>query len=119
MNKVLFVEDNPMLLSIYEIAYKDIGIFAKSVKEAFESFEKYKPELVILDFNLGGETPIKFIDYIKALDTNVGIWIVSAYALTPALGVIDIAKEDYYQKPVDIAFLRSRIENYYKTRESK
>ena len=53
--RVLIVDDDPMVVAAYELAFGDAGFLVKSAtsaSDAFASLAIFKPDVVILDLNM-------------------------------------------------------------------
>jgi len=53
--RVLIVDDDPMVIAAYEVAFGDAGFLVKSAtsaSDAFASLQVFKPDVVILDLNM-------------------------------------------------------------------
>ena len=53
--RVLIVDDDPMVVAAYELAFGDAGFLVKSAtsaSDAFASLQIFKPDVVILDLNM-------------------------------------------------------------------
>lgn len=99
MKKVLFVEDDNSLLSVYVESLKDTGIEAIGVmtgKEGLEKVETEKPDLIVLDIMLpGGINGFDVLEQLKANAVTAAIPVIvltnldSEEAVAKKIGAID------------------------------
>ena len=118
MKKVLIVDDEPTILMTLShlLSNKDTTVITSSrMEEAEEAFTRYQFDLVIADIRLSGIYGIEgleLLSYIKKLSPKTQVIIMTAY------GSEEI-KEDaykrgaffYFEKPIDIAHLVSKIQD--------
>ena len=82
--KVLIVEDHPLFskglasLIMSKSGYHVVGE-APDLKTARELAEKEKPDLAIVDINLGNENGMDFIPWLKSRDPQIVILVLSMY----------------------------------------
>ncbi len=73
MSKILIIEDETMLAQMYRDVFEAAGneVFtATGVDEAIDIAKNNKPDLVLLDILLPGETGISFLLKLRRLDDN-------------------------------------------------
>jgi DNA-binding NarL/FixJ family response regulator len=81
--RVMIIDDDPFIRSTMESALKSSGfetsIFA-SAREAIASFVQLKPEIALLDLDLGiGPTGIDLAHALRKLDSKIGIIFLTTY----------------------------------------
>lgn len=117
MKKILIVDDEPTILMTLShlLSNKDTAVITSSrIEEAEEALSRYTFDLVIADIRLSGMYGIEgleLLSYIKKLRPETEVIIMTAYGS-------DEIKEDayrrgafhYYEKPIDIAHLISKVQ---------
>jgi DNA-binding NarL/FixJ family response regulator len=81
--RVMIIDDDPFIRSTMESALKSSGfetsVFANA-REAIASFDQLKPEIALLDLDLGiGPTGIDLAHALRKLDSKVGIIFLTTY----------------------------------------
>ncbi len=103
--RTLLVEDKAYirkgLLNLLQLIETDVKVVGEceSVKEAIDSANKLKPELVFLDINLNDGTAFDFLEQVNHSDFK--IIFITAYE-EYALQALKIGAVDYLLKPVDL-----------------
>jgi DNA-binding NtrC family response regulator len=117
MKKILIVDDEPtILLTLSHVlsSKETVVITSSRIEEAEEALSRYTFDLVIADIRLSGMYGIEgleLLSYIKERSPSTEVIIMTAYGS-------DEMKEDayrrgayfYYEKPIAIEHLLSRIE---------
>jgi CheY-like chemotaxis protein len=104
-NLLLFVEDNEDILFLYKKIAGTNGVYAKNLQEAYEFYMDNHPAKVILDFNIKGEIPLDFIDFIKQDNPNIKIIVISAYSADIPLKFLKYDTDKVLTKPVSLHLL--------------
>lgn len=117
MKKVLIVDDEPTILMTLShlLSGKDTTVITSSkMEEAEEALSRYTFDLVIADIRLSGMYGIEgleLLSYIKKMSPATEVIIMTAY------GSEEMREEaysrgalQYYEKPVDISHLISRVQ---------
>ncbi len=105
----LFVEDDKDTLSLYRIIARDEGVYASSLQEAYLQYALYNPDVIILDFNIKGEIPLDFIDYVRKDNPEVRIFIVTAYPVQVPLKYLRCSADNIYMKPLKVDFIKEMM----------
>ena len=75
-------------------------------REAYEQFNAHKPDIVLLDVRLEGEsedTYLVILKWIQQQDTEIPVIIISAYGtIDIAVGALREGAYHYFERPVDI-----------------
>jgi two-component system LytT family response regulator len=110
--KILIIEDEQLAAEYLEKIIEDhitdcevVGV-AATVKEASKLFHRFKPDLLIMDINLGDHLSFEFFEYIDASQLNV--IFVTGYQ-EYALKAIKSNAIDYLVKPINIEDMVSAI----------
>jgi CheY-like chemotaxis protein len=72
-NRILIVEDDPLLVRIYSVRLKEEGFdvdVASDGNEAMENVKKQAPDLILLDLLMPRRDGFAFLDDLKALGLN-------------------------------------------------
>lgn len=82
--KCLIVDDSKLMQDrILEVVEKISGIEivgqAKNSLEAYQMFNKYNPDLVILDIRLPGENGVQILEKLKKINNFVKIIVLTNY----------------------------------------
>jgi DNA-binding NtrC family response regulator len=100
---VLLVDDEVAILDFLEIALKDkfeVFIKASSSKAALKDFEEKKPDLVILDLNLGGDSGLDLLDRLQSVDPEVPVIVSTGEKEDLAKDCLRRGAVDFLTKPV-------------------
>jgi DNA-binding NtrC family response regulator len=110
---ILIVDDEKLLLSSLERALSGNGyhaLTAKNGKGALTFFEKYTPDLVLLDVKLPDIDGMELLRKIKEIDVNCPVIMMTAYSgIRGAVEAIKLGAYDYMAKPFDIEELKFAI----------
>lgn len=117
MKKILIVDDEPTILMTLShlLSGKDSVVITSSrIEEAEEALARYTFNLVIADIRLSGMYGIEgleLLSFIKRISPTTEVIIMTAY------GSDDIRDDAYgrgafyyYEKPIDIAHLISKVQ---------
>lgn len=110
---LLYVEDD--IEALDDVVYLLKRYFSKIYtavdgKEALESFEKNRPDIVLLDINIPKINGLQVATKIKELDENTPILFLSAHSETDKLlKAIDLRAISYIIKPFNIEELNEAI----------
>ena len=78
--KILIVDDEPEFCQLIVEYFKSVGYqprSAKDTEEAVTVFRKFKPRVVLLDFNMPLVTGEKFLPVLQSIDPMVKAIVVS------------------------------------------
>ena len=116
MIKVIIVDDEQhareYLRKVVEDRYPDLRVIAlcRSIPDAEEAIAEFKPDLVLLDVELG--KGVSSFDLLKKIaPINFGIIFITAYNQY-AIQAIRFSAIDYLQKPLDTDELDVAIERF-------
>jgi DNA-binding response OmpR family regulator len=111
---LLYVEDE---LDVQEIFSEFFSIYFKTVytasngNEALNLYNRYKPEVVILDINIPGIKGLELASMIRQKDKHVKIVMLTSYTdVELLLQAAEIDMSKYLVKPVDIAELEQTLD---------
>lgn len=107
MYKLLIVDDEPLIRrgikTLIDFESLNIGEIyeATTGEEALENFEKYKPDIILLDINIPKIDGLMVAEKIKSVSPKVKISIITGYNYFEyAQKAIKIGVEDYILKPI-------------------
>lgn len=119
--KILFVDDDPLMLTILKNRYENKGYriyTASSGDEALEIFEKERPSLVISDYVMRGMDGDELCAKMKSLDSNVRILILTGQKLDNfIIKAMKSGADDYITKPFSPVELDFKIEKLLKSQD--
>ncbi len=105
MGKILIVDDEKMIRIVLSKVLSKAGyeIFeAENGKEALEKYEQYKPDLVLLDFQLPGMNGLEVLEELKEDNESLIVIMLTAYGnIKNAVHAMKLGAYDYLAKPFD------------------
>jgi two-component system response regulator AtoC len=105
MGKILIVDDEKMIRIVLSKVLSKAGyeIFeAENGKEALEKYEQYKPDLVLLDFQLPGMDGLEVLEELKEDNESLIVIMLTAYGnIKNAVHAMKLGAYDYLAKPFD------------------
>ena len=112
---VIVVEDDFDSLEVLSeyLNLKELNVLAKAKngKEAVELYEKFKPEIVLLDVLMPGYDGFYAIEKIKELDPSAKVIFVTAATMGPTQRkLFDYDVEGIIFKPFEMDYLMESIE---------
>lgn len=111
--KLLFVEDEPVLLDEMESYFSSLNFIcehAASFQSANEKVTSYSYDVIVLDITLPDGNGIELIGKIRAKHPETGIVILSAKdSLQDKLKGLNLGADDYLTKPFYVEELNARI----------
>ena len=126
MRKILVVDDEPAILMALSHAFKNedtLVITSSSMEDAEEALDKYRFDLVIADIRLSGiegMEGLELLSYIKRISPETKVIIMTAYG---SHEMMDSAYKrgacHYYEKPIDIKDLISKVQEVSTNKNSK
>jgi len=116
---LLYVEDEEGIRNnindILKHLFKEIYI-AKNAKEAYDLYQKNKPDLIITDIRMPNETGIELIKRIRKRDSKVRVIITSAYTdLEYMLEATELHLVKYIIKPITEVKLNDALRAFIKS----
>src|SRR5579863_7113394 len=119
MSKLLLIDDEA------DVQYSFRRIFdspeielttTASGEEALKIIPKLKPDLVVMDFRMGGINGLETLRRIRQIDTKVLVILMTAYGTTQtAIEAMKLGAYDYLLKPFDVPKLKEIIDGALKT----
>ena len=112
MDTVLIVDDNPQLLNILETAVKNEGyntILAEDGQEALDFFNKYNPQLILLDVMMPKLDGFQVCKEIRKVSDVPIIMITARGEDFEKIMGLEIGADDYIVKPFSPGEVMARI----------
>lgn len=101
--KVLIVDDDSTLRDLLSETINGMGYIVETAEDGEDALNKLKRErfdVVVSDLKMPGMDGITLLNNIKALDSNILVIIITAYAtLETAVKAIERGAYDYIAKP--------------------
>jgi DNA-binding NtrC family response regulator len=111
--KLLAIDDEPQSLELIKDALSTVGmqIFtAKGSQEGLQSFRRIRPQIVLLDLMMPGVHGFQMLESILEADPGTEVILMTAhYSTESAVAAIQKGAADYFNKPLEVEKLRSRI----------
>ncbi len=113
MKKIIVADDELRIRMLYEEVLTEMGYDVQSAKdgnEAWEHFQKERPDLLILDVKMPEMHGFDLLEKIRGEDHDVPVLICSAY---PKLGndpsIVTMGVVGFINKPISIDSLREEV----------
>lgn len=121
--KVLFVEDEPVLLEEMETYFHSLDFIceqAATFNQAAQKLRDYMYDVVVLDITLPDGNGIDLIGDIRNSNMETGILILSARdSLQDKLQGLNLGADDYLTKPFYLEELNARVNAIYRRKALK
>lgn len=112
-HRILIVEDDPVQAAALRELLRDKGYQTSTAKDggqAHSSFTMFKPDFVILDLILGGESGFELCEKMKQWNDTVPILILTEITLDDARTLaMRVGADGYMTKPYNPSVLLSQI----------
>lgn len=131
---ILVVEDEITLsgnIKTYLERYQCDVRVANTGEEGLKQFESFKPDVVLLDYQLPGINGIEVLSRLKGMDPDIKVIMMTAHgSVQVAVDAMKIGAYDYLSKPLVLAELKLLLEkavdqtrmegalSYYKKKEA-
>jgi len=113
---ILCVDDEEMILALYERAFKDTEntlYMAKNGYEALAQVGEHRPNLVFLDVVMPKVSGYILLPIIQEMDPNIAVIIVSGrISESKAREFLEKGAYDFLQKPFDLTHLMDVVEQW-------
>lgn len=121
--KLLFVEDEPVLLKEMEGYFSSLNYIceqAPTYRQASEKLANHSYDVVVLDISLPDGNGIDLIESVRSQHPETGILILSARdSLQDKLHGLNLGADDYLTKPFYVEELNARINALYRRKVLK
>ena len=114
MDKILIVDDDQSMRYSLNRMLEGQGLFvslARNGVEALERFDQEKPDLVVMDIKMPGQSGLEVLREIKGRDPRALVILMTAFGTTEtAIEAMKYGAFDYILKPFDIPQMRGLVE---------
>jgi nitrogen regulation protein NR(I) len=114
MERILIVDDDQSMRYSLNRMLEGQGLqlsLAKNGAEALERFEQDRPELVVMDIKMPGQSGLEVLREIKERDPKALVILMTAFGTTEtAIEAMKYGAFDYILKPFDIPQMRGLVE---------
>jgi len=114
--KVLIIDDDPLQSALVAEVLEDLDLDIHTANDratALLDVKTHRPQLVFLDLVIPGVVGMELLDTLLQLDASMDVILVTAYYSTDsAVEAIQKGAYDYLTKPLPIARLRQKVENW-------
>jgi DNA-binding response OmpR family regulator len=120
MEKILFVDDNPSILQLYDEEFSEDGykvVMAANGKEALMKYQSEHPQLVIMDLRLPGMDGIEVLNAILGTDRQASIIINTAFPQYRE-NFMTWGAEAYLIKSSDLGELKQKVREVLDKRQA-
>ena len=111
---VLIIEDEPVLaknICAYLLRYGYGVRIAHTAEAGLIELEAYKPDVIVLDFNLPGMNGLEALAKIRAIDSQIKVLMMTAYSSNElAVKAMRGGAADFVAKPISVDKLRQKLE---------
>jgi two-component system nitrogen regulation response regulator GlnG len=113
MPTLLVVDDEPHILLAFRRAFRppEVNVLAtESPEEALTLVRQGRPDVVVLDVQLPGQSGLELYREIRAIDSRVPVVFITGNATTDtAIRAMQLGAYEYLVKPLELAPLRQLI----------
>ncbi|ANQ47455.1 response regulator transcription factor [Flammeovirga yaeyamensis] len=121
--KLLLIEDNPHLtedilkgLSDQAMTVETVGLVA----DAKDKISVYEYDIIVVDLGLPDGNGLEIVKYIKEINPNTGVLIVTARnSIDDKVTGLDLGADDYITKPFHMAELIARVRSLFRRKKLK
>ena len=115
--KILVVDDDPLILKILNSQLSNTYDVAAAInaKLAYKFMEKKKPDLILLDYEMPGESGPEVFSKLRAMPEYEDIPIIFLTGVTDKdkiISVLSLKPQGYVLKPLDMNVLQSTIKKF-------
>ncbi|HEV8481716.1 MAG TPA: response regulator, partial [Candidatus Eisenbacteria bacterium] len=118
--RVLVVDDEPAVVEVVVELLTDQGYETRaetSAEAGVAAFEAWRPDAVLTDINLPGQSGIDLIRSVKNVDPEACVVVMTGQATTAtAIEALRQGAYDYIQKPFNLTELNGTLERGIRTR---
>ena len=111
---VLLVEDEPVLaknIRAYLVRYGYEVRIATTAEVGLAELSAFKPDIIVLDFNLPGMNGLEALAKIRAIDPAIKVIMMTGYgSIDLAVKAMRAGAADFVTKPISVSNLRQKME---------
>lgn len=119
--KLLIIEDEPELAKSIANYLSEALIkceFAETCQQAMDKIDTFDYDCILLDLMLPDGSGIKILEYLKSLNKQEGVIIISAKdALDDKIKGLELGADDYLTKPFHLSELSARIHSVIRRKQ--
>lgn len=109
MPTLLVIDDEPSILHFFRRAFPEPEvnvITSASAAEGIEKVAEHRPDVVILDINLGDESGLETFDRIRSIDARIPVIFITGHGTTAtAIEAMRLGAYEYLLKPLELDHL--------------
>jgi two-component system nitrogen regulation response regulator GlnG len=117
MPKLLVVDDEPSILHFFRRAFPgpDVTLLtASSAAEGLAAVERDRPDVVVLDINLGGESGLETFRRIHEADPKVPVIFITGHGTADtAIEAMRLGAYEYLLKPLELDHLTDLVDRAF------
>jgi two-component system, NtrC family, nitrogen regulation response regulator GlnG len=117
MPKLLVVDDEPSILHFFRRAFPgpDVTLLtASSAAEGLAAVERDRPDVVVLDINLGGESGLETFRRIHAADPKIPVIFITGHGTADtAIEAMRLGAYEYLLKPLELDHLTDLVDRAF------
>jgi two-component system nitrogen regulation response regulator GlnG len=117
MPKLLVVDDEPSILHFFRRAFPgpDVTLLtAQSAADGLAAVERDRPDVVVLDINLGGESGLDTFRRVHELDPKVPVIFITGHGTADtAIEAMRLGAYEYLLKPLELDHLTDLIDRAF------
>ena len=121
--KILIVEDDPVMLSLIEhqLSKEDHIVSAnQGVREAMESLETFKPDLIMTDIVMPFASGLELISMVRSSGSKVPILVLSAMDQEATVfEALSLGANDFITKPFNPPEVSIRVKKLVSLKKGK
>ena len=111
---VLLIEDEPVLaknVCAYLVRYGYEVRMAATAEAGLSELEAFKPDIIVLDFNLPGMNGLEALAKIRAIDPQIKVIMMTGYgSIDLAVNAMRAGACNFVTKPISVGKLRLMLE---------
>jgi two-component system nitrogen regulation response regulator GlnG len=117
MPKLLVVDDEPSILHFFRRAFAgpDVTLLtASTAAEGLNAIERERPDVVVLDINLAGESGLETFRRIHVIDPKVPVIFITGHGTADtAIEAMRLGAYEYLLKPLELDHLTDLVERAF------
>jgi two-component system nitrogen regulation response regulator GlnG len=117
MAKLLVVDDEPSILHFFRRAFPGPDatlLTAQTAAEGLAAVERERPDVVVLDINLGGESGLETFRRIHELDPKVPVIFITGHGTADtAIEAMRLGAYEYLLKPLELDHLTDLVDRAF------
>jgi two-component system, NtrC family, nitrogen regulation response regulator GlnG len=117
MPKLLVVDDEPSILHFFRRAFPgpDVTLLtAATAAEGFAAASRERPDVVVLDINLAGESGLEMYRRVRELDPKIPVIFITGHGTADtAIEAMRLGAYEYLLKPLELDHLTDLIERAF------